>query len=68
MAEALLESETLTGDEIETLLAGGTVDKRPKTPAQIGDEGDEEEPQEKKRGLKFPGLGVGKGEPEPDPA
>jgi cell division protease FtsH len=54
VAQALLEFETLTGDELKTLLAGGKIDRpdddQPSTP----------------RGTAVPTTGKGRPKPEPD--
>jgi cell division protease FtsH len=54
VAQALLEFETLTGDELKTLLAGGKIDRpdddAPSTP----------------RGTAVPTAGKGRPKPEPD--
>jgi len=63
VAEALLEHETLSGEEIDVLRSGGRVDRRP---SQRGTSEGDEDARKKKRGL-FP-IGVGKGEPDPEPA
>jgi cell division protease FtsH len=54
VAQALLEYETLTGDELKTLIAGGKIDRpdddQPSTP----------------RGTAVPSTGKGRPKPEPD--
>jgi cell division protease FtsH len=69
VAKALLEYETLTGEEVETLFNGGVLDRRttrvqPTTPPKA-----EEDPAAKKR--RRPSLlppMVGKKDPDPEPA
>ena len=62
VAQALLEFETLNGDEIHTLCEGGTLDRRtrPKPPAPVTKAPSGE-------ASLFP-LPVNKGEPDPEPA
>ncbi len=66
VGEALLELETLGGDEIKTLCQGGKLDRRtrpkapPTTPPTVA-------PEESRETSLFP-LPVAKGEPDPEPA
>ena len=70
VAESLLEFETLNGEEIKTLLDGGTLDKGPpKADVMDPGAGDEEEDADiaaERPASLFPP--VGKGEPDPEPA
>jgi cell division protease FtsH len=67
IAQALLEHETLTGAEIETLFPGGKIDRRSPSIESRGDVAGVSE--KKKRPILFPPITpVGKNEPDPEPA
>jgi cell division protease FtsH len=66
VAQALLDYETITGDEIRILFDGGTLERRRPLATPPAAEG---EAVKKKRPSLFPQLpGVGKKEPDPEPA
>ena len=67
VAKALLEHETLSGDDIKTLFDGGTLESR--TDVAVDEESSEPEVKEKKRPSLFPPIRpVGKKDPDPEPA
>ena len=71
VTKALLERETLTGDEIKLLVDGGDIGSKP-PPAYMGQSSDnvnndDSADEKKKRGL-FPIGNVGKPDPDPKPA
>jgi len=66
VAKALLEYETLTGEEVLTLFGGGVLDRR--TPrVQPTAKADEESAKKRRRPALIPPI-VGKKEPDPEPA
>ncbi len=66
VAKALLEYETLTGEEVLTLFGGGVLDRR--TPrVQPTAKVDEESAKKRRRPALIPPI-VGKKEPDPEPA
>jgi cell division protease FtsH len=67
VAKALLEYETLTGEEVQTLFRGGVLDRR--TPrVQPAAKQDEDAAKKRRRPALIPPIGVGKKEPDPEPA
>ena len=66
MGVALLEHETLTSDEIETLLAGRELEKRPKPDPRTDDEAGDNEPS--RPAVVPPVSSLGEQEPDPEPA
>ncbi len=70
VGETLLEYESLSGTEIQTLLDGGAIDRPTKDDEASEDSAAEEsEVGEKKRASLFPPIRpVGKKDPDPEPA
>ena len=70
VAQALLEHETLTGEDVKTLFDGGVLDKKVAKAESSSDETDgEPETVKKDRPALFPPISpVGKNEPDPEPA
>jgi cell division protease FtsH len=66
VARALLDYETLNGDEIETLFKGGAIERRVPPPRPVAAR-PTAEPKKKRRPSLVPPV-LGGGEPEPDPA
>ena len=66
VAKALLEYETLSGEEVHTLFGGGVLDRR--TPrVQPTAKADEDTAKKRRRPVLIPPI-VGKKEPDPEPA
>jgi cell division protease FtsH len=66
VAKALLEYETLSGEEVNTLFGGGVLDRR--TPrVQPTAKADEDTAKKRRRPVLIPPI-VGKKEPDPEPA
>jgi cell division protease FtsH len=66
VARALLEFETLTGEEVLSLFRGGVIERRtPRIPAPT--RADEDAAKKRRRPSLIPPI-VGKKEPDPEPA
>ncbi|HUS65217.1 MAG TPA: ATP-dependent zinc metalloprotease FtsH [Kofleriaceae bacterium] len=65
VAKALLEHETLSGEEVEVLFKGGVLERRP--PTRTVAKSDESEAKKKRRPSLLPPV-IGKKEPDPEPA
>jgi len=66
VAKALLEFETLTGEEVQTLFRGGVLDRRAPR-VQPAAKPDEDAAKKRRRPSLIPPI-VGKKEPDPEPA
>jgi cell division protease FtsH len=67
VAKALLEFETLTGEEVLTLFRGGVLDRRAVARVQPAAKPDEDAAKKRRRPALIPPI-VGKKEPDPEPA
>ncbi|HTE53636.1 MAG TPA: ATP-dependent zinc metalloprotease FtsH [Kofleriaceae bacterium] len=67
VARALLEFETLTGDEVLTLFRGGVLERRAVPRMQTAVKPDEDAAKKRRRPSLIPPI-VGKKEPDPEPA
>src|SRR5690606_26187296 len=65
VARALLDYETLNGDEVKVLFNGGTIERRT-PPRPLANRAPTAEPKKKRRPSLAPVLGGG--EPDPEPA